>query len=72
VLDLSLKGCRMRTKDRFSAGTDVRVEVTFRVNGIAFRFFGLTQWTNQWNVVGIQFIEVPQRRLRDLAEVVAR
>ena len=70
VLDLSLKGCRMRTKDRFSAGTDVRVEVTFRVNGIAFRFFGLTQWTNQWNVVGIQFIEVPQRRLRDLAEVV--
>ncbi|MGA2050029.1 MAG: PilZ domain-containing protein [Terracidiphilus sp.] len=70
VLDLSLKGCRMRTKDRFNAGTDVRVEVTFRVNGIAFRFFGLTQWTNQWNVVGIQFIEVPQRRLSDLAEVV--
>jgi hypothetical protein len=70
VLDLSLKGCRMRTKDRFSAGTGVRVEVAFRVNGIAFRFFGLTQWTNEWNVVGIQFIEVPQRRLRDLAEVV--
>jgi hypothetical protein len=70
VLDLSLKGCRMRTKERFSAGTDVRVEVTFRVNGIAFRFFGLTQWTNQWNVVGIQFIEVPKRRLTDLAEVV--
>ena len=70
VLDLSLKGCRLRTKDLFDAGTDVRVEVTFRVNGIAFRFFGMTQWTNEWNVVGIQFIEVPPRRLRDLAEVV--
>jgi hypothetical protein len=70
VLDLSLKGCRLRTRERFSAGADVRVEVTFRVNGIAFRFFGMTEWTNEWNVVGIQFIEVPQRRLRDLAEVV--
>lgn len=70
VLDLSLNGCRLRTLERFSEGTDVRVEVTFRVNGIAFRLFGLTQWTNQWNVVGIRFIEVPDRRLRDLAEVV--
>jgi hypothetical protein len=30
----------------------------------------MTEWTNEWNVVGIQFIEVPERRLRDLAEVV--
>jgi hypothetical protein len=70
VLDLSLHGCRMRTKERYGAGTDVRVEVSFRVNGIAFRLCGVAQWTNQWNVVGIEFVDVPQRRVRDLAEVV--
>ena len=60
----------MRTRERFKAGADVRVEVAFHVNGIAFRLVGVTQWTNEWNVVGIQFVNVPPRRARDLAEVV--
>jgi c-di-GMP-binding flagellar brake protein YcgR len=70
VLDLSVGGCRLRTRAHFKAGPEVRVEVAFRVNGLAFRLCGVTQWTNEWNVVGVQFVDVPQRRMRDLAEVV--
>jgi hypothetical protein len=70
VEELSLEGCRLRTREHFKAGAGVRVEVAFRVNGIAFRLVGVTQWTNEWNVVGIHFVDVPQRRIRDLAEVI--
>lgn len=70
VEELSLEGCRLRTREHFKAGAGVRVEIAFRVNGIAFRLVGVTQWTNEWNVVGIHFVDVPQRRIRDLAEVI--
>ncbi|HXR37555.1 MAG TPA: PilZ domain-containing protein [Terracidiphilus sp.] len=70
VTDLSLEGCRLRTRERFSARTQVRVEVAFRVNGMAFRLSGITQWSDGWNLVGIRFVDVPQRRRADLAEVI--
>lgn len=70
LTDLSLEGCRLRTVQQFSAELGQRVEVAFRVNGLAFKFAGITQWTNRWNLVGIRFIEVPRRSRADLAELI--
>jgi c-di-GMP-binding flagellar brake protein YcgR len=71
VQDLSLEGCRICTQERFTAGSRARVEVSFKINGIAFRFCGATQWTDGRNVVGIQFVDVVPRRREALAEVLA-
>ena len=68
VVDLSLSGCCLRTKERFTAGSMVRVEVTFRARGLAFRFSGMTQWTDGRNLVGVRFVNVPMRRREDLVE----
>jgi c-di-GMP-binding flagellar brake protein YcgR len=68
MVDLSLKGCRIRTKERFPVGAMVRVEVTFKVRGLAFRFSGVTQWTDGHNIAGIRFVDVPARRKEELVE----
>jgi c-di-GMP-binding flagellar brake protein YcgR len=70
ILDLSLDGCRMRTSERFAAGLRMRVEVSFKVNGIAFRFLGVVQWTDGEHLLGIRFVEVISRRREQLAEVI--
>jgi c-di-GMP-binding flagellar brake protein YcgR len=71
VVDLSLNGCRMRAKERFPAGAMVRVEVSFRVRGLAFRFSGMTQWTDGQSLVGIRFLDVPARRKEELVEALS-
>lgn len=71
MVDLSLGGCRVRTKERFSAGIMVRVEVCFMVRGLAFRFSGVTQWTQGQHLVGIRFVDVAARRRNELAEALA-
>jgi hypothetical protein len=68
VIDLSLGGCRLRTAERFMAGPMVRVEVTFRVLGLIFRFSGVTQWTDGRKLVGVRFVDVTSRRRGELAE----
>ena len=70
ILDLSLEGCRLSTRERYTAGTLTRVEVMFKVNGIAFRFLGIVQWTDKKNLVGIHFVEMISRRREQLAEVI--
>jgi chemotaxis protein histidine kinase CheA len=71
VLDLSLEGCRIRTRERFAAGSRAHIEACFKINGIAFRFSGVTQWTDGGNLVGIRFENVPVRRREELAEVLS-
>lgn len=71
VMDLSLNGCRLRTQERFLAGILVRVEVTFMVRGFAFRFSGVTQWTDRRHLVGIRFVDLSMRRREELAEALA-
>jgi c-di-GMP-binding flagellar brake protein YcgR len=71
IVDLSLNGCLLRTQDRFLAGMLVRVEVAFKVRGFAFRFSGVTQWTDRRNLVGIRFADVPMRRREELAEALS-
>src|ERR1039457_6536003 len=69
LIELSLEGCRLRTGERFLASNQIRVEVAFTINGIAFRFSGVTQWTDNQHVVGIRLLNVTSRRRDELAEV---
>jgi c-di-GMP-binding flagellar brake protein YcgR len=68
IVDISQGGCRIRTKEQFPAGSMVRVEVNFKVRGIAFRFSGMTQWTDGRQLVGVRFMDVPLRRREELVE----
>lgn len=70
VTDLSQEGCRLRARQRFAAGVQVRVEVSFRVNGLTFRLGGVTQWNNGWNLMGVRFTNMQAWRAADLAEVI--
>ena len=69
LIELSLEGCRLRTKAPFLAGIQIRVEVAFTVNGIALRFSGVTSWTLDKQVVGIRFVDVTSRRRDELADL---
>ena len=70
ILDLSLEGCRLRILEHFAVASGMRVEVTFKVNGIAFRFVGVIRWTNGRDLAGIQFVEIVERRREQFAEVI--
>jgi hypothetical protein len=71
ILDLSLKGCRLRTGESYSAGARLRAEVAFSVNGVAFRFLGVVRWADGGHLLGIQFQDSLARRQQQLAEVIA-
>jgi hypothetical protein len=70
ILDLSLEGRRLRLLEPYSVGKGTRVEVAFKVNGVAFRFAGLIQWTDQNRLAGVHFVDIIARRREQLAEVV--
>jgi len=71
IVDLSLSGCRVRTKERFPGSAKLRVEVSFKVRGFAFRFGGIIQWTDGRNLAGIRFVDIPARRKQDLEDVLS-
>jgi hypothetical protein len=71
IVELSLKGCSISVRDQFVAGIQVRVEAAFKVNGIALRFSGVTEWTEDQKLVGIRFVDVTSRRMDELIEVLA-
>jgi hypothetical protein len=68
IVDIGLNGCRICTQERFTAGILIRVEVTFKVRGFAFRFSGVTQWTDGRYLLAIRFVDVPVRRREELVE----
>jgi hypothetical protein len=69
VVDLSLGGCLIEAQEQLLACILLRVEVSFKVNGLAFRFNGVTQWTDGRCRVGIRFVDLPSRRKDELAEL---
>ena len=69
IVELSLTGCRMSIGERLLAGSGTRVEATFKVQGIAFRFGGEIEWADDKNQVGIRFVDLIQRRRDELIEV---
>jgi hypothetical protein len=68
ILDLSMEGCRVCTRESFPCDPRTRVEITFKADGLAFRLSGVTQWTDERHQAGIRFLDVPARRRRELAE----
>jgi hypothetical protein len=69
VAELSLSGCRISTRERMPPGSHLRVEVSFKIRGIAFRFGGVTEWANGASSIGIQFVGMIPRRMDELMEV---
>jgi c-di-GMP-binding flagellar brake protein YcgR len=70
IEDLSLSGCRVRARDRISATAGSRIEISFKVNGVSFRFNGIVAWTHGANMAGIRFVNMIPRRKAELAEIV--
>ena len=71
ILDLSLGGCRMCLDQKQSLRESARVELTFKVNGILFRFPGVTKWTDGRSMIGIEFAAMSSRRKDELAEIIS-
>lgn len=69
IVELSLTGCRMSTKERFPAAGELRVEAIFKIQGIAFRFGGAIEWADGKGLVGIRFVDLIPRRKDELIEV---
>lgn len=69
IVELSMDGCRISTRGRLPSGRQVRVEVTFRARGVAFRFSGVTEWSDGAGLSGIRFVDLPARRRDELVEV---
>ncbi len=70
IVDLSLSGCRVHAYDRFSSKAGRSIEITFKANGVAFRFSGVVQWSDEHNDLGIRFVDMADRRKKDLADVI--
>ena len=71
IVDLSLGGCRAETSQALLAGIMMRVEVQFELRGIAFRVVGVTVGSRSQKRFAIRFLEISERRQRDLVEVLA-
>ncbi|HUV68595.1 MAG TPA: PilZ domain-containing protein [Terracidiphilus sp.] len=71
ILNVCLEGCCLSAPEPLTAGKRARVEVTFKVNGISFRFLGSVQWADGNRQVGIRFADMIARRREQLAEVIA-
>ncbi len=71
IVDLSQEGCRVRTKERFPVRSSWPVEVSFKVNGVVFRFSGVLQWTDGGNLMGIRFVNINPQRMVVLANLIS-
>lgn len=69
LTDVSLGGCRMVAEQRYTAGILVRAEVQFQLRGIAFRIVGVTVGSRDPRIFAVRFLDMPERRRRELAEV---
>jgi len=69
IVELSLTGCRMSTREQVPAVGELRVEAMFKIQGIAFRFGGVIEWADGQGLVGIRFVDLIPRRKDELIEV---
>lgn len=71
IVNLSLGGCRIRTKERFNVGIYVRVEAEFYLHGLPFRVGGVSQAILDKNTIGVKFLDMSERRREQLTELIA-
>jgi hypothetical protein len=57
--------------ERVSVGLLTRVEVRFSLRGMAFRIVGVTAGTRTGKSFAVRFLDMPQRRAGELAELLA-
>jgi c-di-GMP-binding flagellar brake protein YcgR len=69
IVDISLGGCRIRSSRPFPVGIFRRVEVEFRVDGLPFRFAGVTQAIYDPRSVGIRFLDLSERKREQLQQL---
>jgi hypothetical protein len=67
VIDLSLTGCCLRTREDFKAGALAHVKVTVPIDGMVLSIWGITEWVKQERRLGIQFIYPTGRSKNQLA-----
>jgi hypothetical protein len=70
IVDLSMGGCRIQTKQRFPVGIFRRVETEFHIDGLPFRLPGVTQAIYDPFNVGIRFVDITERKLEQLARLI--
>ncbi|WP_263350876.1 PilZ domain-containing protein [Acidicapsa acidisoli] len=71
IVNLSLGGCRIRTQEQFKVGIYVRVEAEFQLHGLPFRVGGVSQAIQDKNTIGVRFLDVSERKRRQLTELIA-
>ena len=71
MADLSRGGCRLVMAERVSVGLLTRVEVRFSLRGMAFRIVGVTAGARTGKSFAVRFLDMPQRREDELAELLA-
>jgi hypothetical protein len=69
IIDISLGGCRIHTDRPFPVGVFRRVEVEFRIEGLPFRFAGVTQAIYDPRSVGIRFLDLSERKREQLQQL---
>jgi hypothetical protein len=71
ILDLSIKGCAMRTGKPFSGLLNEPIEIAFRLHGLPFLLAGKPVMLDDPNTVGIQFTAMSSRRTDELIQLIA-
>lgn len=66
ILDVSLSGCRIRSKERFPTGIYRRVEVEFALDGMSFRLAGVVQAVHDGHTIGIRLLNLSDRKREQL------
>ena len=70
IVDISPGGCHIRTNRRFPVGVFRRVEVEFCIDGIPYRFAGVTQAIYDSFNVGIRFLDLSERKREQLTQLI--
>jgi len=71
VIDLSVEGCRVTLAKGQTIPDDTKVELTFRVNQLPFRVWGVSKITRKDGTIGFHFPYLSKRvraHLDDLVE----
>lgn len=70
IVDLSLGGCCIQTRDKFPLGIYTRVETEFRLRGLPFRLGGVIQAVHHADTIGVRFLDTSDRKRQQITELI--